>query len=179
MKGTNSTILKLSLVVVAMYGFSYALVPIYDTFCEITGLNGKTNSVAYTGDDIKKDNRFVKVKFISNVANSAPLYFEPVVTEMTVQVGKPYNTHYVMKNNSARQLHTTASPSVTPGKLADHFKKIECFCFEQQTIKPGEKVDLGIQFVIDNDLPNNVGDLVLSYTMFDITNKVIEEMSKL
>jgi len=179
MKGTNSTILKLSLVVVAMYGFSYALVPIYDTFCEITGLNGKTNSVAYTGNDIKKDNRFVKVKFISNVANSAPLYFEPVVTEMTVQVGKPYNTHYVMKNNSVRQLHTTASPSVTPGKLADHFKKIECFCFEQQTIKPGEKVDLGIQFVIDNDLPDNVGDIVLSYTMFDITNKVIEEMSKL
>ena len=179
MKGTNSTILKLSLVVVAMYGFSYALVPIYDTFCEITGLNGKTNSVAYTGNDIKKDNRFVKVKFISNVANSAPLYFEPVVTEMTVQVGKPYNTHYVMKNNSGRQLHTTASPSVTPGKLADHFKKIECFCFEQQTIKPGERVDLGIQFVIDNDLPNNVGDIVLSYTMFDITEKVVKEMSKL
>ena len=179
MKGIKSTILKLSLVVVAMFGFSYALVPIYDTFCEITGLNGKTNEVAYTGNDIKKDNRFVKVKFISNVANSAPIYFEPIVTEMTVQVGKPYNTHYVMKNNSAKQLHTTASPSVTPGKYAEHFKKIECFCFEQQTIKSGERVDLGIQFVIDNDLPSNVGDIVLSYTMFDITDNVIKEMSKL
>ena len=124
MSGIKSTITKLSLVVVAMYAFSYALVPIYDTFCEITGLNGKTNDVAYTENDINKEDRFVKVKFISNVANSAPLYFEPSVTEMTVQVGKPYNTHYVMKNNSSRQLHTTASPSVTPGKYAEYFKKM-------------------------------------------------------
>ena len=73
MKSVKSTITKLSLVVIAMYGFSYALVPIYDTFCEITGLNGKTNEVAYTGSDIEKENRFIKIKFISNVANSAPL----------------------------------------------------------------------------------------------------------
>ena len=174
MKSVRSTITKLSIVVVAMYGFSYALVPIYDTFCEITGLNGKTNEVAYTGNDIKKENRFVKIKFISNVANSAPLYFEPAVTEMTVQVGKPYNTHYVMKNNSSKQLHTTASPSVTPGKYAEYFKKIECFCFNQQTINSGEIKDLGIQFVVDDDLPTNIGDIVLSYTMFDITNTVTE-----
>ena len=174
MSGIKSTITKLSLVVVAMYAFSYALVPIYDTFCEITGLNGKTNDVAYTDNDINKEDRFVKVKFISNVANSAPLYFEPSVTEMTVQVGKPYNTHYVMKNNSSRQLHTTASPSVTPGKYAEYFKKIECFCFNQQTINSGGVKDLGVQFIVDNDLPNNIGDIVLSYTMFDITNNISE-----
>ena len=174
MSGIKSTITKLSLVVVAMYAFSYALVPIYDTFCEITGLNGKTNDVAYTDNGINKEDRFVKVKFISNVANSAPLYFEPSVTEMTVQVGKPYNTHYVMKNNSSRQLHTTASPSVTPGKYAEYFKKIECFCFNQQTINSGEVKDLGVQFIVDNDLPDNIGDIVLSYTMFDITNNISE-----
>ena len=174
MTGIKSTITKLSLAVVAMYGFSYALVPIYDTFCEITGLNGKTNDVAYVANDIKEDNRFVTVKFISNVANSAPLYFEPSVSEMTVQVGKPYNTHYVMKNNSSKQLHTTASPSVTPGKHAEYFKKIECFCFNQQTINAGEVKDLGIQFIIDNELPNDSGDIVLSYTMFDISNNIKE-----
>jgi cytochrome c oxidase assembly protein subunit 11 len=178
MTGIKSTITKLSLAVVAMYGFSYALVPIYDTFCEITGLNGKTNEVAYVVNDIKEDNRFVTVKFISNVANSAPLYFEPSVSEMTVQVGKPYNTHYVMKNNSSKQLHTTASPSVTPGKHAEYFKKIECFCFNQQTINAGEVKDLGIQFIIDNELPNDSGDIVLSYTMFDISNN-IKETNKL
>ena len=178
MTGIKSTITKLSLAVVAMYGFSYALVPIYDTFCEITGLNGKTNDVAYVANDIKEDNRFVTVKFISNVANSAPLYFEPSVSEMTVQVGKPYNTHYVMKNNSSKQLHTTASPSVTPGKHAEYFKKIECFCFNQQIINAGEVKDLGIQFIIDNELPNDSGDIVLSYTMFDISNN-IKETNKL
>ena len=178
MTGIKSTITKLSLAVVAMYGFSYALVPIYDTFCEITGLNGKTNEIAYVANDIKEDNRFVTVKFISNVANSAPLYFEPSVSEMTVQVGKPYNTHYVMKNNSSKQLHTTASPSVTPGKHAEYFKKIECFCFNQQTINAGDVKDLGIQFIIDNELPNDSGDIVLSYTMFDISNN-IKETNKL
>jgi len=178
MTGIKSTITKLSLAVVAMYGFSYALVPIYDTFCEITGLNGKTNEIAYVANDIKEDNRFVTVKFISNVANSAPLYFEPSVSEMTVQVGKPYNTHYVMKNNSSKQLHTTASPSVTPGKHAEYFKKIECFCFNQQTINAGEVKDLGIQFIIDDELPNDSGDIVLSYTMFDISNN-IKETNKL
>ena len=178
MTGIKSTITKLSLAVIAMYGFSYALVPIYDTFCEITGLNGKTNEVAYIANDIKEGNRFVTVKFISNVANSAPLYFEPSVSEMTVQVGKPYNTHYVMKNNSSKQLHTTASPSVTPGKHAEYFKKIECFCFNQQTVDAGEVKDLGIQFIIDNELPNDSGDIVLSYTMFDISNN-IKETNKL
>jgi cytochrome c oxidase assembly protein subunit 11 len=178
MTGIKSTITKLSLAVVAMYGFSYALVPIYDTFCEITGLNGKTNEVAYVANDIKEDNRFITVKFISNVANSAPLYFEPSVSEMTVQIGKPYNTHYVMKNNSSKQLHTTASPSVTPGKHAEYFKKIECFCFNQQTINAGEVKDLGIQFIIDDEIPNDSGDIVLSYTMFDISNN-IKETNKL
>jgi cytochrome c oxidase assembly protein subunit 11 len=178
MTGIKSTITKLSIAVVAMYGFSYALVPIYDTFCEITGLNGKTNDVAYEINDIREDDRFVTVKFISNVANSAPLYFEPSVSEMTVQVGKTYNTHYVMKNNSTKQLHTTASPSVTPGKHAEYFKKIECFCFNQQTINAGEVKDLGIQFIIDNELPNDSGDIVLSYTMFDISNN-IKETNKL
>ena len=99
---------------------------------------------------------------------------KPSVTEMTVQVGKSYNTHYVMKNNSSKQLNTTASPSVTPGKHAEYFKKIECFCFEQQTINAGEVKDLGIQFIIDNDLPHASGDIILSYTMFDITDSVKE-----
>ena len=71
-----------------------------------------------------------------------------------------------MKNNSSKQLHTTASPSVTPGKYAEYFKKIECFALIQQTINSGEIKDLGIQFVVDDDLPTNIGDIVLSYTMF-------------
>ena len=70
--------------------------------------------------------------------------------------------------------NTTASPSVTPGKHAEYFKKVECFCFEQQTINAGEVKDLGIQFIIDNDLPHASGDIILSYTMFDITDSVKE-----
>ena len=178
MKGVKSTLLNLSIVVIAMFGFSYALVPLYDTFCEITGLNGKTNTQAYTSNDIQKENRFVTIKFISNVANAAPLYFEPAVTEMHVQVGKPYNTHYVLKNNSTKLMQTTASPSVAPGKYAEYFKKIECFCFNQQTINSGETKDLGIQFIIDDDIPMNTTDIVLSYTMFDISDN-LKEMSKL
>ena len=75
MKSVKSTITKLSLVVVAMYGFSYALVPIYDTFCEITGLNGKTNEVAYTGSDIEKENRFIKIKIMIPIELTTNKYF--------------------------------------------------------------------------------------------------------
>ena len=172
MTGVKSTLIKLSLVVVAMYGFSYALVPIYDKFCEITGLNGKTNQVAYIGNDIQKDNRFVTIKFISNVANSAPLDFEPSVTEMTVQVGKIYNTLYLLTNNSKTLKHAAASPSVVPSEDAEYFKKIECFCFSQQEINGLETKELPIQFIIDDNLPLDTKTLILSYTMFNTTDQL-------
>jgi|TARA_B110000305_G_scaffold132476_1_gene147867 cytochrome c oxidase assembly protein subunit 11 len=148
------------------------LVPLYDIFCEITGLNGKTNQERVLVVNENPSERFVTVKFTSTVANSAPFTFEPIDREMVVQVGKIYNTFYTLTNNTTSVKHATASPSVVPHEDAEYFKKIECFCFSQQQINGLETKELPLQFIIDNELDNDTRTLILSYTMFNTTDQV-------
>ena len=100
MKNFKNIYLSLTLFAVFMFSFSYMLVPLYDIFCEITGLNGKTNQEKVLNINENPTERFVRVKFTSTIANSAPFIFEPVDREMTVQIGKIYNTFYTLTNNS-------------------------------------------------------------------------------
>jgi len=155
-----------------MFSFSYMLVPLYDIFCEITGLNGKTNQTKVIVVNENPVERFVTVKFTSTVANSAPFTFEPIDREMIVQVGKINNTFYTLTNNTKTIKHATASPSVVPHEDAEYFKKIECFCFSQQQINGLETKELPLQFIIDNELPNDTRTLILSYTMFNTTDQL-------
>jgi len=148
------------------------LVPLYDIFCEITGLNGKTNQERVLVVNENPAERFVTVKFTSTVANSAPFTFEPIDREMVVQVGKIYNTFYTLTNNTTSVKHATASPSVVPHEDAEYFKKIECFCFSKQQINGLETKELPLQFIIDNELDNDTRTLILSYTMFNTTDQV-------
>jgi len=148
------------------------LVPLYDIFCEITGLNGKTNQERVLVVNENPSERFVTVKFTSTVANSAPFTFEPIDREMVVQVGKIYNTFYTLTNNTTSVKHATASPSVVPHEDAEYFKKIECFCFSQQQINGLETKELPLQFIIDNELDNDTRTLILSYTMFNTTDQI-------
>jgi len=168
---TKKTSLILSAVVVFMFFFSYMLVPLYEVFCDITGLNGKTNKtkVSVVENPI---NRFVTIKFTSNVANSAPLEFLPMEKEIRVKPGKIYTTSYLLSNTTNRKILTTSNPSVVPGQFADHFKKIECFCFSHQEINSKETKELPIQFIVDNKLPANIKTLVLSYTIYDISEQI-------
>tara|TARA_B100000524_G_scaffold347963_1_gene251103 strand:+ start:32 stop:490 length:459 start_codon:yes stop_codon:yes gene_type:complete len=148
------------------------LVPLYDIFCEITGLNGKTNQEKFLVVNENPTERFVTVKFTSTIANSAPFQFEPIDREMIVQVGKINNTFYTLTNNSTTLKHATASPSVVPSEHAEYFKKIECFCFSQQQINGLETIELPLQFIVDNELPLETKTLILSYTMFNTTDQI-------
>ena len=172
MSSFKKTYLSLTLFTIFMFSFSYMLVPLYDIFCEITGLNGKTNQERVLVVNENPSERFVTVKFTSTVANSAPFTFEPIDREMVVQVGKIYNTFYTLTNNTTSVKHATASPSVVPHEDAEYFKKIECFCFSQQQINGLETKELPLQFIIDNELPNDTRTLILSYTMFNTTDQV-------
>ena len=172
MNSFKETYLSLTLFTIFMFSFSYMLVPLYDIFCEITGLNGKTNQERVLVVNENPSERFVTVKFTSTVANSAPFTFEPIDREMVVQVGKIYNTFYTLTNNTTSVKHATASPSVVPHEDAEYFKKIECFCFSQQQINGLETKELPLQFIIDNELPNDTRTLILSYTMFNTTDQV-------
>ena len=172
MSSFKKTYLSLTFFTIFMFSFSYMLVPLYDIFCEITGLNGKTNQERVLVVNENPAERFVTVKFTSTVANSAPFTFEPIDREMVVQVGKIYNTFYTLTNNTTSVKHATASPSVVPHEDAEYFKKIECFCFSQQQINGLETKELPLQFIIDNELDNDTRTLILSYTMFNTTDQV-------
>ncbi|MBL4900133.1 MAG: cytochrome c oxidase assembly protein [Colwellia sp.] len=173
-KPSNSKVIKkLVLVVFAMFGFGFALVPLYDVFCDITGLNGKTNNVgvAYANDGIDTS-RTIKVQFITRMAKGIPWQFEPVINEILVHPGEIIFVDFYAKNKSKYDIIGQAVPSVSPGLAAGYFQKIECFCFTQQPLKGGEEAKMGLQFYIDLDLPIEINTLTLSYTLYDISDKV-------
>mgnify|MGYP001303215039 FL=1 len=169
----KKTFSYLVLFTIFMFSFSYMLVPLYDVFCEITGLNGKTGR---TSSELVIENpleRNIEVTFTSSVANLGPFNFKPNQKELVVKPGKIYTAFYTLTNLSDTDLIATASPSVVPGKYAEYFKKIECFCFQHQEIKANQTKKLVIQFIVDDKLPSEASSLVLAYTMFNITEKQI------
>jgi len=164
---------KLILIVFGMFGFGFALVPLYDVFCEITGLNGKTNETAvdYTADTIDTS-RTVNVQFISRMSQGIPWKFEPIQREITVHPGEVKFITFYAKNESSKSIVGQAVPSVSPGLAAAYFQKIECFCFTQQPLKSNEEVEMGLQFYVDPELPEDISTVTLSYTLYDVTSKV-------
>lgn len=169
---------KLLLVVCAMFGFGFAMVPLYDVFCDITGLNGKTGRMdaggvaqAYKIDE----DRSVTVQFVANRNQGLNWTFQPIVHEMEVHPGKIYETSYFARNNNEQVMIGQAIPSVTPGKAAAHFSKTECFCFTEQRFEAGEGRDMPVRFVIDPALPEEVEQVTLSYTFFDVSTTALQE----
>ena len=163
---------RLLFVVVGMFGFGFAMVPLYNVFCDITGLNGKTNSSAATVPNLQIDeDRTVTVEFLASVNENLAWDFASQVAKLQVHPGKPYTVSYSARNRADHAVVGHAVPSVAPGSAAEHFKKTECFCFTDQLFQPGERRDMPVTFVIDPDLPEKVEVVTLSYTFFD-TGKV-------
>ncbi|MDX1654641.1 MAG: cytochrome c oxidase assembly protein [Candidatus Competibacteraceae bacterium] len=159
---------RLLLVVVGMFGFGFALVPLYDVFCDITGLNGKTANVAVsrtTTDPVDRE-RLVTVQFLANINQSAPWEFRPQVRTMRVHPGEFYQTSFYAQNLTDRPMVGQAIPSVAPGLAAGHFHKVECFCFNRQPFEAGEGRDMPLAFRIDPDLDPDISTITLSYTFF-------------
>ncbi len=156
---------KLTLIVAGMFAFGYLLVPMYDVFCEITGLNGKTASTASAAVETDSD-RLVTVEFIASVNESAPWEFRPTVSRMQVRPGKLYDTLFFARNRTSDALIGQAVPSVAPGQAAKHFQKTECFCFTEQKFDPLEERDMPVRFIVDPELPAHINTVTLSYTFF-------------
>jgi cytochrome c oxidase assembly protein subunit 11 len=166
------TVKKLLLVVVVMFGFGFALVPLYDVFCDITGLNGKTNTSAatYKAGSIDKS-RTIKVQFITRNAKGIPWQFEPIINEMEVHPGEMKMVSFYAKNDARHDIVGQAVPSVSPGIAANYFHKIECFCFNHQPLKSSEDIEMPLQFYVDLAIPKEIKTLTLSYTLYDVTEK--------
>ena len=167
-RSNTSLALRLGAVTVAMFGFGYALVPLYDVLCDITGLNGKTGVVR--ADEVREpvgESRLVTVQFTGTVNSRLPWAFTPTAGEMRVHPGKIYEATFTASNLSDREVIGQAVPSVAPQEAAVYFNKTECFCFTQQTLAPGETRQMPLRFVVDRDLPPGVTEVTLSYTFFN------------
>ena len=160
---------KLLVVVVCMFGFGYALVPLYDLFCDITGIGGKTGQVeqvAAQQEQVDKD-RLVTVEFTSVSTSGLPWEFKPTVNKLRVHPGEINEIIYYAKNNSSQSVVGQAIPSVTPGLASKYFNKTECFCFTQQTLAGKEHKDMPVRFIIDPDLPDDIHTVTLAYSFFN------------
>ena len=156
-------------VTVLMFGFAFALVPLYNVFCEVTGINGKTGRISVAEASAQKidPSRTVTVQFDGTVNSALPWEFHPRVLQMQVTPGKLYTTEFFARNLSDQAIVGQAVPSVAPGKASLYFSKTECFCFTEQTLQPGQEEWMPVTFRVSPDLPGDVHVMTLSYTFFN------------
>lgn len=164
---TKKTVILLVCVAVGMLGFGFALVPIYNVFCKVTGLNGKISGPSGYGDDSIDLSRTITVQFVTTVHGSLPWKFYPEQDTIRVHPGEITRVVFYAENNSPRQMTVQAIPSVSPGLAARYLHKTECFCFTTETFKPHEKQEMPVLFHLDTELPKDINELTLSYTMYD------------
>lgn len=160
---------KLALLSVAMFAFGYIVMPpLYNVICDITGLNGRTNSVAAAAPDQGElTDRKVTVEFVSVINSSAAWSFKPTQLSMEVVPGKTYQATYVASNLTGRPAVGQAVPSVAPSSAAKYFNKIECFCFTKQEFEVAGEKEMPLTFFVEPDLPRSIDTITLSYTYFD------------
>jgi cytochrome c oxidase assembly protein subunit 11 len=166
----NNSALKLAIIPLLMFGFGFALVPLYDVFCDITGLNGKTGRVEASeiDADLVDRSRTIEVRFLANTNTGLPWSFEPLVKKMEVHPGQVYEAVYRVRSASAVKTLGQAVPSVSPGRAAQHFNKTECFCFTQQELEARETRDMPIRFIVGTDISKDIEQITLSYTFFSL-----------
>jgi len=163
----KKVIRNLLFAVVGMFGFGFALVPLYDVFCDITGINGKTGDQYISDKPIQIDtSREIKVEFLANLNADMPWEFKPLTRSVRVHPGEASRIEYVARNKTDRDIVGQAIPSVSPGIAAAHFQKTECFCFTEQVLKAGEEKIMPVVFMIDPSIDEDVHEVTLSYTFF-------------
>ena len=166
--GNRGLVTQLLVVVAGAFAFGvFALPPLYDVFCEITGFGGRTNSEAIATSEVADLTREIRVEFITTVNEYAQFDFAADTDSMTVNPGKMYFATFTAKNLSNNDKVAQAVPSVAPATAAEHFTKIECFCFTSQEFVANEERAMPLQFIIDPDLPDYVDTITLQYTFFD------------
>lgn len=160
---------RLFLAAALMFGFGFALIPLYDVFCDITGLNGKTSNTPYTAPAEQQldRSREIEIQFIAANNESVSWEFRPQYASLKVHPGQAVQTFYYVRNIAGRDMTVQAVPSVSPGLAAGFVNKVECFCFERQTLRRGEEREMPLRFVVSTELPENMRTVSLSYTLFD------------
>lgn len=177
-KTDNSRMMgKLLMVAILMFGFGFALVPFYEKICEITGINVLASRDKLNTAEAKEfakntqvdKSRTITIEFDANVQGA--MVFKPKLAYMTVHPGELATVTYEVVNATAAPLVGQAIPSYAPRHSASHFKKLECFCFQQQELKSKEVREFPVVFVIDPKLPPDISTITLSYTFFEVAGR--------
>lgn len=160
---------SLTAVVAGMIGLSFAAVPLYRVFCQVTGYGGTTQKAAKASDRVL--DKIIRVRFDANTGQDMPWSFRPARQTMDVRLGEQALAFFNAKNSQASTIHGTASYNVTPEIAGIYFNKIECFCFTEQVLKSGEEAEMPVSFFIDPRIADdpdarNITEITLSYTFF-------------
>tara|TARA_R110000868_G_scaffold124730_1_gene329514 strand:+ start:2336 stop:2941 length:606 start_codon:yes stop_codon:yes gene_type:complete len=179
-KKNRKLLIILSLVAISMFGFGYALVPIYNTFCQAFGINGKTSGRYLVPPSMEADkSRTIKVTFSTTLNREMPWDFRTNKTVMLIHPGEIKQVDFFAKNLTNKAIIGRAIPSISPGQLGTYFHKTECFCFNEQLLSAKEERVMPLVFFIDPSIPKDIYELTLSYTMFDTKKETQEDKDKI
>lgn len=162
---------RLSVFAVFMFGFGFAMVPFYKAFCEVTGINDFIRPASAVQNTQVDPTRWVTLELDANV-HGMPWEFRPLARSVRFHPGEMVEIMYEVRNNGKSPVVGQAIPSYGPKTVAQHVNKLECFCFKQQTLAPGEARQMPVQIVVGADLPEGINTITLSYTFFEVGGKV-------
>ena len=160
-------LIKLVAGAVLMFGFSFALVPLYDLMCDALGI-GKVRAATEPYNSVVIEPRGLTVEFVTTNTEQLDWSFYPLVKSMDVSTSQTYMVNFVAKNNTENTMTVQAIPSVTPVQGTQYLVKTQCFCFEQQTLEPGESIKMPVVFLIDSALPDKYTTITLAYSLFEL-----------
>jgi cytochrome c oxidase assembly protein subunit 11 len=171
-RANRQLLVKLLLFTLGAFGFGYALVPLYDVMCDITGFGNERRLAQKSADKWtvagKADtNRTITLEFLAELPSNGNWQFRPAVREMKIHPGQLYTADFIAKNLTGRDTIAQAVPSMAPTKVAPYFHKTECFCFIPQSFKTGEERSLPVRFVVDPAIPADIDRITLAYTFYD------------
>lgn len=180
-RSNRRLVAKLLVIVAAAFAFGFALVPLYDVLCNVTGFNGKTkqgkvgvgglNGAAATAGSRIDMSRIVTVEFTGTVMPGLPWEMRPLTSTLDLHPGEMHQAKFLVHNRSDKTIVGQAVPSVSPGQAAQHFEKLDCFCFSQQTLAAGETKELPLTFIVKPEIDEQIRTVTLSYAFFNVAGE--------
>jgi cytochrome c oxidase assembly protein subunit 11 len=174
-------VIRLLVLVAAAFAFGFALVPLYNVLCQVTGLNGRTKDGLGAGGIVNSrpasrvdTSRVVTVEFTETVMPGLPWEITPLTRSLDLHPGELHLVTYLVRNLSDKPIVGQAVPSVTPGQAAQHFDKLDCFCFRQQTLAPGEAREMPLTFIVKPEIDTDIRTVTLSYAFFSAPERRAE-----
>lgn len=168
-------LVRCGIVIVCMAAFPWASIPLYNAFCQWTGLRMELSAAPDIGTRVKDESfgkRDVTVEFVADASLKLPWSLKPEVSQMKIKVGESVRINFYAENTSSRDVVARAVPSISPEYGSPHFKKTQCFCFDNIQLKAGEKMEMPVVFYLDEDFPEDIVTITLAYKVFDVTDKV-------